>query len=290
MTLNIGSHAHLGDDDLLRYMDHQLDRTHQRDARLHLASCSACTERLQALEARAASVSGWLRELDAPVAEERREQARAAMQGARFRRRWLPAVDPDSLRMAAMIALLLSVAFATPPGRAWVREAMDRGGGEEPATVAEEAPAAVGPAGEAAPVTAPTSDAAPPATAPPASARAAGPTPGTSAPVAFNPGSNYVLLRFDSRQRAGSATISIRNVNQGSGQVVAGFRAEQLEPTADGLHVRNAGASRAHYSITIPNRYRYLRLRIANEEEMVIAISRARQDWLWNVSLVDDGR
>ena len=107
--------------------------------------------------------------------------------------------------------------------------------------------------------------------------------------VPFNPTSNYVLLKFDSRQRMGSATIWIRDIPSASGQVVAGRQSETLVPTSDGLLVRNAGASRADYTVEIPTRYRFIRVQIGDEPETVIAVSRARRDWLWTVSLTDSG-
>jgi hypothetical protein len=107
--------------------------------------------------------------------------------------------------------------------------------------------------------------------------------------VPFNPTSNYVLLKFDSRQRMGAAAIWIRDIPRASAQVVAGRQSETLVPTGDGLQVHNSRSSRADYTVEIPTRYRFVRVQIGDEPETVIAVSRARRDWLWNMNLADDG-
>jgi hypothetical protein len=109
--------------------------------------------------------------------------------------------------------------------------------------------------------------------------------PGMSAPVRFNPSGNYVLLQVDSRQRLGALTIWVQDSPQAVGQVVAGRTGETLEPLADGLRLRNGRSSRADYTVTVPTRYRFIRLKIGDEPETTIAVSRANRAWLWTVNL-----
>jgi hypothetical protein len=299
MTLTLGSRPqHLEDGDLVRYMDRQMDRAGVRHAELHLTVCAECQARLHDMQSRASLVSGWLGALDAaPVADERRALAMAAVERARFRARSHAWGGRPALAAAAMVALMLTVAFGTLPGRAWVGSAAERLGfgrlfpREEAAEVQLPAAAAAAPAPAAG---TPVAESAPPAAAAPgvvAPGRTRRPAlpPGMSAPVQFNPTGNYVLLTFESRQRAGSATIWIRDIPTASGQVVAGRQAEQLEPTGDGLRVRNVAGSRADYTVEIPTRYRFIRVRIGTEPETVINVSRARQDWLWTLSLTGTG-
>ncbi|HEX6040063.1 anti-sigma factor family protein [Longimicrobium sp.] len=297
MTLTLGSRPqHLEDADLVRYMDRQLDRAGNRRVELHLAVCADCSARLQSLQDRGRLVSSFLAELDTPpVADEQRALAMAAVQRARFRARpvW---VSRPGLAAAAIVALLLTVTFGTPPGRAWVSAAVERLGGTVPGQAAPEA-AIVLPAQEAAPPAAATPaarveaepPAAPRATPQPRTTRAVLP-PGMSEAVSFSPAGNYVLLKIDSRQRAGVLTLWIKNSPRASAQVVAGLRAEALEPTADGLHLRNTSTSRADYTVEVPTRYRYIRLQIGDEPETVINVNRARRDWLWSLSLAGTGQ
>lgn len=296
MTLTLGSRPqHLDDGDLVRYMDRQLDRAGNRRAELHLTACAECASRLQAMQSRSRQVTAWLGDLDVPAPDdEKRALAMAAVERARFRARSHAWGGRPALAAAAMVALMLTVAFGTPPGRAWVSSAVERLGGVFPGQAEQEQAAAppVQARAEAAPPSAAgtaeaePSGAAAPTVAPNRTRRPVLP-PGMSEAVRFNPAGNYVLLKFDSRQRMGSATIWIRDIQNASGQVVAGRQSETLVPTGDGLQVRNARGSRADYTVEVPTRYRFIRVQIGDEPETVIAVSRARRDWLWTVSLTD---
>jgi hypothetical protein len=299
MTLTLGSRPHhLEDGDLVRYVDRQMDRAGSRRAELHLTACAECAARLEAMQSRSQSVTAWLGELDAPVPDdEKRALAMATVERARFRARPHAWASRPSLAAAAMVALLLTAAFGTAPGRAWVSGAVERLGAVLPGEAAQEqaaaAPArtqadAAAPPG-AASVTADEAEPSGPRAVVPSRPRRPVLPPGMSEAVAFNPTGNYVLLRFDSRQRMGSATIWVKDIPGASGQVVAGRQSETLVPTSDGLQVRNAGTSRADYTVEIPTRYRFIRVQIGDEPETVIAVSRARRDWLWTVSLTDSG-
>ena len=106
-----------------------------------------------------------------------------------------------------------------------------------------------------------------------------------SAPVHFTPFGNYVLLQVDSRQRQGAVAIWVQDTDQAEGQIVAGRTGETLELLPDGLRLRNTASSRADYTITVPTRYRFIRVKIADEPETTIAVSRANRAWLWTVNL-----
>lgn len=295
MNLTIGSRPqHLEDGDLVAYMDHQMDRARHRWAESHLGICGECSARLQAMQSRAGSISAWLGALDEPAGDERKALAMAAVERARFRSRGAGAWSGGRgwLAAAATVALLLTVSFGTPPGRAWVGDVMEQLGLRPAPRATESAPAVpvprpvaetpapadlqaeAEPAGEGAAPTAP------------GRARRPGLPPGMSAPVRFNPSGNYVLLQVDSRQRVGAIAIWVRdNTSTAEGQVVAGRTGEVLVPLSDGLRLQNARSSRADYTVTIPTRYRFIRVKIGDEPETTIAVSRASQAWLWTVNL-----
>ena len=63
MTMRIGLPTHLGEADLIRYMDHQMDRDGLRRARSHLAVCEGCNARLAELRQRSDAVSAWIGDL-----------------------------------------------------------------------------------------------------------------------------------------------------------------------------------------------------------------------------------
>ncbi|HEV3052703.1 MAG TPA: hypothetical protein VGX50_20485 [Longimicrobium sp.] len=292
MSLTIGSRPqHLEDGDLVAYMDHQMDRSRLRWAASHLEVCGECSARLQGMQSRAGTVASWLGALDQPAGDERKALAMAAVERARFRSRRAGAWgDRRTLAVAAMIALLLTVSFGTLPGRAWMSAVAERLGLGGPGAVGTEEvqtrPTNVTP--PPAPVQAELPPAVADESASPANAggvRRPGLPPGMSAPVRFTPGGNYVLLQVDSRQRVGAIGIAVQETDQAVAQVVAGRTGETLEPTADGIRLRNTRSSRADYTISIPTRYRFIRIKIADEPETTIAVSRASRAWLWNVNL-----
>ena len=83
----------------------------------------------------------------------------------------------------------------------------------------------------------------------------------------------------------GAVTIWVQNTTQAEGQIVAGRTGETLEPLDDGLRLRNTASSRADYTVTVPTRYRFIRVKIGDEPETTIAVSRASRAWLWTVNL-----
>lgn len=297
MNLTIGSRPrHLEDGDLVAYMDHAMDRASLRWASGHLEGCADCAARLDALRGSASSVSAWLGALDAPVADERKALAMAAVERARFRAR--PAHTwggRGMLAAAASIAVLLTLAFGTPPGRAWVSVAAERlglgrseaGQDAQPVSpVAAGAPTPTGGTMDTLRITAAAgSEAEPGARTVDGRAGRPGLPPGMSAPVRFNPAGNYVLLQVDARQRVGAIAIWVQDSRDAVGQVVSGRTGETLVPLPDGLHLRNSRSSRADYTITVPTRYRFIRVKVGDEPETTIAVSRANRAWLWTVNL-----
>jgi hypothetical protein len=273
-------------------MDHQMDRSRLRWAASHLEVCGECSARLQGMQSRAGAVSSWLGALDQPPGDERKALAMAAVERARFRSRGAGAWgDRRMLAVAATVALLLTVSFGTLPGRALMSAMAERLGLGSPEVVSTEqvqmqpvpARSSAPSAAEAEPPAAAADESAAPANA--GRARRPGLPPGMSAPVRFNPGGNYVLLQVDSRQRVGAIGIAVQETGEAVAQVVAGRTGETLEPTADGIRLRNTRSSRADYTITIPTRYRFIRIKIGDEPETTIPVSRASRAWLWNVNL-----
>jgi hypothetical protein len=106
-----------------------------------------------------------------------------------------------------------------------------------------------------------------------------------SAPVHFLPAGPDVILSFASVQRVGIAQVWIREVPRASGQAVTRYAGEALVPTASGLEVRNGDGSRADYTIIIPARYRYIRVRVGDAPEIQIHVPKSKQEWIWTVNL-----
>lgn len=289
---------HLGDDDLIRYMDHQLDREGQRLMGAHLRTCAACTARLEGFEKKAVLAREWLNLLPAEMPDPgKRAVALAALDRARFRRRPVPVVSAW-MKAAAAVVLLVSVGLATEPMRAFVARGVVMLGGSEPGPVASRLVEWLGqerqlqkPGLVSAPAAAPATPVlhAPelprPAAASAPAERAVPAKRGVSAPVQFTPAGPDVMLTFNSVQAAGTATIWIREVPHANVQAVRRYRNEELVTSPAGLEVRNRPNSRADYMIIVPARYRMIRVRVADGEEATIRTSKSKQDWIWTVSL-----
>ncbi|HET7461386.1 MAG TPA: hypothetical protein VFJ82_09050, partial [Longimicrobium sp.] len=135
MSVLAGS-RHLGDDDLIRYMDHQLDREGQRMMGAHLRTCAACTDRLEGFRQKSALAKEWLSLLPAEMPDpNKRAVALAALDRTRFRRRSVP-MATAWMKAAAAVILLVSVGMATEPMRAFVARGVVRLGGGEPGSAA----------------------------------------------------------------------------------------------------------------------------------------------------------
>ena len=302
MSLLTGS-RHLGDDDLIRYIDHALDHEGMRLSGVHLRTCGECTARLEGLRQQSVTVHEWLSLLPAQPDEARRAAAQAAMERARFRRGASGPVGAAWMKAAAAIVLMVGLGMATEPGRAFVANGIVRAAGRDPGPIAtrmvewlgqrkqlERGTLAVQPQRA---VPQPTADALPPpppaAAAAPATRPAPTPArvkPGTSAPVRFRPVGPDVIITFDAVQPRGSAQLWVReDATQMSGQATRGYRGEELATSPAGLVVHNSESSRADYTIVIPARYRYIRVRVANGPESAIALVKGKNELFWNISL-----
>jgi hypothetical protein len=303
MTLSIGS-RHLGDDDLLRYIDHELDHEGMRLTGVHLRTCGDCEARLEALRQKSAVAREWLSLLPAEPDPSRRAAAQSAMERARFRRGASGPIGSGWMKAAAAVVLMVGTGLATEPGRAFVAQGIVRAAGRDPGpvatwmvewlgqqrqlerTLAVQEPAAVEmielppPAADAVPPPPPAATPAPPR---PAAARI---KPGMSAPVRSRPRGPDVTITFASVQPRGSAQLWIRETaTQASVQATSGYRGEELVAGPAGLVVRNSDRSRADYTIVIPARYRNIRVRVADGSEYVIPLAKGKDDWLWTIPL-----
>jgi hypothetical protein len=297
MNLLSGS-RHTSDEDLIRYMDHQLDREALRRTALHLRTCPECAGRLEELERTSVGVSRWLAELPVEMPDpNKRAMALAAVERTRFRRSATGPLGTGWMRAAAGILLMLGLAVGTRPGRAWVAQAVVRIYGGEPSPIAvrlvewlgeeeqlaraddsrlavfEASPKAsgedsegVGPVG---------------ASAASVSRTAAGP----SSLVRFTPPGPDVELVFRNVQERGSVTFWFRDVPGANGEIISAGSGERLVPTAEGLEVRNQRESRASYMVTIPTRFRFVRVRVGDGPEALIPITKSKREWIWTIHL-----
>lgn len=299
MNVLTGS-RHPGDEDLIRYIDHQLDRDAVRTMGAHLRTCDHCTGRLDGMQQKSAMVSEWLSLLPAELPDpNKRAVALAALDRARFRRSG-GVSGAAWLKIAAAILLLVALGLSTEPGRALVASGIVRLSGRDPGPVATRLVEILGQERQLRPATlvAATASATATATATaagaqaadaaaPAAAHSAPPRvkPGTSAPLRFTPAGPEVTLTFSAVQRDGVATVSIRDARNADVQAVTHYAGEELVATPTGLEVHNRPTSRADYMITVPTRYRMIRVRVGGGPEVPIQVTKSKQDWIWTIDL-----
>jgi hypothetical protein len=293
MSLMTGARpAHPGEDELLRWIDRQLDLEGSRHMRGHLAACAECAARLDTLRERSRQVSSWLAEIPVQLPDpSRRALALAAVERAHARRRWSPGAGGTLLRIAAMVVVMLGVTLSTSSGRGWLGDRVQQTVGPDPGPLGETLLRVFGRGAEAGLRKAPEARPAPvqPSGTVPAPARAPGSPrkapPAVSASVAFGPPGRELVLEFDNVQDRGLATLSIGDVRQATARIIRAPHGEKLVPTPDGLAVRNSARSRADYEIIVPNRFRTVRVRIAKRPESVIRVTPAKRAWIWTLNL-----
>jgi hypothetical protein len=219
----------------------------------------------------------------------RRAVALAALERTRVRRSATgPLRAGVMLRAAAVIFLAFTAILATRPGRAWMADQVERVSGERPGPVAARILEWLG----REPTLAITDEPVPAASVERASdamADSSGYTrvrmaPGSGPLVRFTPPGPDVLIEFASIQQAGGATLTLADVPDATGRVTSGIQGEALVPVAGGLRVRNTPGSRANYELTVPVRYRFVRVRVA-DRDFLIRVTRAQRDAIWTIDL-----
>jgi hypothetical protein len=299
MTFKIGPRTHLGETDLLRYLDRQLDREALRRARLHLGQCTACSTRLAELQRRSESVRAAIGVLPVQLPDPgKRALALAAMDRTRVRRSATGPLSAGMVLRAAVIATLALLAtLSTQTGRAWVSDRVEAVAGENPGPFFAGIIGALGGEPEQPPPTpavaaAPRREESVHAHGSPATPqqrvsvqRSTNLPPGATAPVEFTPNGPEVIIRFETLQRGGSATLWLREVREATAQVTSGHRTETIVPIEGGVRVRNRPNSRAHYVLTVPVYFRMVRVQVGDGPETLIPVSKSKRNWIWTISL-----
>ncbi len=298
MTFRIGPRTHLGETDLLRYLDRQLDREAHRRARIHLGQCADCAARLAEVERRSATVSSLIAVLPVELPDPgKRALALAAMDRTRVRRSATGPLSAGMILRAAVIATLALLAtISTQSGRAWVSDRVESVAGENPGPFAagilrmlDGAPArptaAAVPAGARREETVHAHGSpATPQQSVSVQRRSTLPS-GATAPVEFTPEGPEVVIRFATLQHGGSATLWLREVREATAQITAGHRTETIVPIEGGVRVTNRTDSRAHYVLTVPVYFRMVRVQVGDGPETLIPVSKSKRNWIWTISL-----
>lgn len=221
MSVDYRMAEHLGEEDLARLLDDEVHAEERLEWEGHLESCDDCSHRLEEL----GDVAQWLHEhvavLDDGLAPNDLARARA-LTSIRARARPSKGVSRyggNAVRIAAMIAVLLTAGFSVRPVRAWISDHVERIVGRFE--------------------TAPLID------LPESTLDAQG------ALVTFSPTEAVFRLELGNPQATGVLTIELLEVEQASAQVVAGD-GETLAVFPAGLWIENQPGSSASYRVQLP--------------------------------------
>lgn len=240
---------HPSEGDLVRYLDHQVDRDERRDLLAHLSECDACAQRVASLGEHSRIVADYLAELHADVTPDEVTRARA-LSAARAAQRRRPLVSGGWLRAAAVAAVVIATAGVSPV-RAWV---LDRIHGilEDDAA----APAAVVEAPEPLAV---------------------------GSQIAFEPAGDVFNLELDAEQAVGAVRLTLAPGSRVSARVVGGDESFTLLPA--GVQVENRPTSTASYEIAVPGSVRVVQLFAGDRLLGIVQVDASSSAWARSVPL-----
>lgn len=222
---------HVDDCLLVRLLDGETDATERRDLEDHLDECPTCVERLDALRENAELVHEALRVWDDGVT---RRRGRV----------------PSWFRAAASILLLLGVAGAVQPVRAWIID----GAQAIWSVLAGDAPIAESP------------------------------TPGGRdeqplATVSFVPRDVVFTLEVAARQFAGTLLIETGDRSEAEAEIFDGAGREGLLVLPAGLRIVNDPSSRARYVVRLPRSLAAVRVTVAGESTLALEPAGVSSRW-----------
>jgi predicted anti-sigma-YlaC factor YlaD len=231
--------GHVGDGDLLRFIDRECDEGDQQRIMRHLYACAACRKAHEALVATSLEVVDALGHPEESPPNRVREAVLAPRRKDAFRRRR----DRMWQRLAAVAAGLLVILVAAPGVRAWIADAFR--------PMPEQPVAATSNAGNSAV----------------AQARR------VVASVAFEPAADVLRVVIRAPQAAGVLTIAANATTQASARIYdhAGDASVLVTPT--GFTFNNTVASTADYAVSVPASVRVVRVAIGGMKAIRVVLA-----------------
>ncbi|HSJ23966.1 MAG TPA: hypothetical protein VK929_04760 [Longimicrobiales bacterium] len=218
-TQTTGPLPHLGEDELLRFIDNEGDDAWRAGRQRHLAACQACTRELDLLAADADLVRTWVDaaafEADLPPAA---AGGRVPHRTGNERRRHVMA--SPWLRAAAVLLLMAAPVVAVPALREWVVDSII-GDGATPGAATLAVPES---AGEA-------------------------------AIIRFVPAAGPFIVSVDAAQEDGTLTLRVdADAGQAALETLPYPGGASVEPVISegSLRLRNSPAAAASYTLTLP--------------------------------------
>jgi anti-sigma factor RsiW len=249
MTVQSGN-PHVDDGDLIRYVDGELTAGESCHVDVHLATCSACASRLDALQQQASRFSELVSQVEiAPVSDIRRARSLAEVERAASRRS-RPHFQQRAawVRAAAAILVAFSTVVGVSPLRAWVIERW------------HDLVDHLRPAGSIAPVAVSEDDAEP-------------------SVVSFVPAAQTFELRIEGAQKTGVVQLRAGDNALASAQVVGATGNESLIILPSGVRITNDLRSSASYMITVPASVRLVVVHVGETEPIIVPVDGVQPPW-----------
>ena len=240
--------GHIDDGELVRYLDDELELNALAYARNHLATCTECQVKFEAIRGQVERFQHAMANLDLPPSTTPTVNAPEAS---------IPSIPSSPAvgwgwRLAAMIAVVVGITLTVTPARAWLLDTL-----ESLRTVFE-----------------PTNQA--PASLPPQ-------TPVTVSSVLFAVTDTVLFVEFAVHPEAG--TLSLRrgtSETQVSAAMQGGSGNDELVVFGDGIRVVNTAQSTADYVVTLPTGIVLVEVRIGGA---VVARHRPDIAGAWRLEL-----
>lgn len=248
MTVQSGS-PHLDDGDLIRYVDGELTPAESYHVDVHVATCSACARRLDALQQQASRFSELVSRVEiAPISDIRRARSLAEVQRAASKSRPQFLQRPGWIRAAAAVLVAFSTVAGVSPLRAWVVERwhdlVDQLRVDGTATPLASAEEDRGPS-----------------------------------VVSFVPTAETFELRILGTQKTGVVQLRAGDDALASAQVLGGTGGEGLVILPSGVRVANEARSTASYMITVPASVRVVIVQIGDADPITVPVDAVQPPW-----------
>jgi len=220
---------HINGGDLIRLLDSECEGEEERLLRQHVAMCTECKQRYDQLTRLSERFSLALMELEESVTVrpvERRDRPETTTKPSRLRLWW----SRKTVRVAAIATIILALAAAVTPARAWVIA-----GFEALRSLIGSEPPATEPIQQDAPV------------------------------VHFTLFGDEFLVEFVESQASGTLQLVVDTVSSATTRILGDRRQDELSVLRSGLRVTNTTESLASYEITLPSTCKLVEVRIGGQ-------------------------
>jgi anti-sigma factor RsiW len=253
------SEEHLGEGDLVRYLDSEMRSAERAQVATHLIGCARCAAALESIRTDRHLLAEYLVDTEPPALDPaRRRAALARVEAAAHRqatRSWR--ADRRAMAKAAAVGALVVVsAFATSPVRAWVadlfRSVSDRVERLAATSAVVTPPEAI--------------------------------VLRSSTTIGYVPSGDTFLIDIRSHQAEGTLILGVGQGASVTVRAVGGDDTVELVRLPSGMQIENRPEHRGDYAVNLPSTLAQVRVRVGGSGEVVFGREDLSASW---ISVVD---